>query len=123
MQKRDCCTCKAADQFDNEEDDKEPFTTLNESNEDCECTCDIGELEKTLESLIPNEDCLCYLANMSNKKKKKKRKPRSVFDRFESPPFVIEPKPNPNCCMCCCRNRSCCYSSCNNCCNSCYPWC
>ncbi|KAL7741718.1 hypothetical protein ACLKA6_000335 [Drosophila palustris] len=114
----DCCTCTRDDQFDNGD---VPFTTLSGTNT-ADCTCEMGELEKTLASLIPNENCYCYLANMANKKKKRKRKPRSVFDRFASPPFVIEPKPN--ICMHCCCNRSCCSSCapCNKCCNSCYPW-
>ncbi|XP_034472537.1 uncharacterized protein LOC117780210 isoform X2 [Drosophila innubila] len=115
----DNCTCTSTDRFDNKEGDEETFTGPSETDT-FDCTCDMGDLEKTLESLIPNENCLCYLANMSNKKKKKKKKLRSVFDRFASPPFVIEPKPN--CCMRCCGNRSCCCSCCNKCCNSCYPW-
>lgn len=126
----DNCTCTSDDRFDSKEDDEDVFINPSEAETSgctCGCACDLGELEKTLENLIPNENCLCYLANMSNRKKKKKRKPRSVFDRFASPPFVIEPKPN--ICMHCCNNRACCCccscgNKCNSCnsCNSCYPW-
>ncbi|EDW03783.1 GH11427 [Drosophila grimshawi] len=83
----------------------------------------VGCLERTLQGLIPNEECLSYLKSLTCAKrpikKKKKRRPKTVFDRFADPPFVIEPKTfiMDGC------NGSCCHSSCHSCgcCASC--WC
>ncbi|XP_017854289.1 uncharacterized protein LOC108607769 isoform X2 [Drosophila busckii] len=77
--------------------------------------CDMGCLECLLESLTPNEDCICYFQSLSKKKQTgKKKKKRAIYDRFADPPFVIEPKP---CCCCCYRG---CYG---HCCRPCCNWC
>ncbi|XP_064548578.1 uncharacterized protein LOC135435448 isoform X2 [Drosophila montana] len=93
---------------------------------DCDCECELRDLENTLESLVPNEECLCYLDQMERDKrakvkKKKQRKPKVIYDRFATPPFVIEPKTFCLGCLGC--NRSCCHPCCGRCCTSCYPWC
>ncbi|XP_060644767.1 uncharacterized protein LOC132783551 [Drosophila nasuta] len=117
--KRGCCCCPRQD--------TNTRTTNEEKDEQCLCDNNLGALEKTLESLIPSDSCICYLAK-SAKKKRKKRKQLPFNSRFANPPFVIEPKPK--FCNCCCHNPCsfhCCKQSnnscCNNCCNPCCPWC
>ncbi|XP_039481216.1 uncharacterized protein CG42266 isoform X2 [Drosophila santomea] len=137
-----CCKCALAPDTGNDESfDEDAECTCNQQGkctcvagnglpEEFGCECDLTNLEQTLRKLIPNAECLCYLKK-KRRRKRKKWSPKVYYDRFASPPFVLNPKPrcleygrspycNPcfNSCSCAPVAKSCytCDYNCGGCC-------
>ncbi|XP_034125473.1 uncharacterized protein CG42266 [Drosophila guanche] len=132
-----CCDCEADDDDDEDEDEYARERRKCNCNPQGHCSCmdgqggsqmynellcecDMTNLERTLQHLIPNTDCMCYF---KAKKKRRKRKPVPIvrYDRFANPPFVLNPRPRCleySCNTCCCPVGRSCYS-----CDYSHPWC
>ncbi|XP_034666860.1 uncharacterized protein CG42266 [Drosophila subobscura] len=132
-----CCDCEADDDDDEDEDEYDRERRKCDCNPQGHCSCmdgqggsqmhnellcecDMTNLERTLQHLIPNTDCMCYF---KAKKKRRKRKPVPIvrYDRFANPPFVLNPRPRCleySCNTCCCPVGRSCYS-----CDYSHPWC
>ncbi|EDV56612.2 uncharacterized protein CG42266 isoform X1 [Drosophila erecta] len=115
-----CCKCAPSpDTLNDESFDEDAECTCNRQGkctcvagsdlpEDFGCECDLTNLEQTLRKLIPNAECICYLKKKKRRRKQKKWYPPVYYDRFASPPFVLNPKPrslefgrSPYCNQCC----------------------
>ncbi|KAH8412508.1 hypothetical protein KR009_002725 [Drosophila setifemur] len=94
-----CCKCAAAP-------DPEPMSKDFNWDEECtcnpqgkcncivgdelqpQCECDLTNLERILQDLMPNKDCFCYVKKR-RRRKRKKWAPKKYYDRFANPPYVI----------------------------------
>ncbi|EDW29306.1 GL18486 [Drosophila persimilis] len=77
------------------------------------CECDMTNLERTLEHLIPNTDCTCFFNAPKKRRKRKRLGPTVRYDRFANPPFVLNPRPRClaySCNTCCCPVGRSCYN-------------
>ncbi|XP_017056491.2 uncharacterized protein CG42266 [Drosophila ficusphila] len=100
-----CRCCKCAPENSDEElidedaeclcnqDDKCTCVPDNTFPDELTCECNLTDLERTLRELIPNVECLCFLKSKKRRRRRKKWTPKRHYDRFASPPFVLNPKP------------------------------
>nr|XP_043067398.1 uncharacterized protein CG42266 [Drosophila bipectinata] len=121
--KQGCCQCcKCAVARNPNEDDvyEEKECTCNPQGkcncvkddglgEEFGCECDLTNLERLLRELLPDSYCKCFLRKR-RRRRRKKWAPKKFYDRFASPPFVINPIPKCN---------PCCYPSCSP--GNCFP--
>ncbi|XP_032311370.1 uncharacterized protein CG42266 isoform X2 [Drosophila ananassae] len=116
-----CCKCAVAQNAMDEEQYEEQDCTCNPQGkcncvanggleDEFGCECDLTNLERLLRELLPNSYCKCFLRKKRRKRIRKKWAPKKFYDRFASPPFVINPIP---------RCRPCCYPSCSG--GNCFP--